>query len=218
MISSFVDQNEAPSTNWPNRNFLDIVTDPSLNIKVWKRDRDLAVHEYIQQTEKSQWDDLEVRIRQNEIDVLDQLLEALPEAPELFGKQALVEDIKLLTNLFFHLEHREAKINLELIDYDMCKLFHVDRSRLRLLCTYRGEGTEWVPNHGVDRNGLGKGCNSKIVTDDSLIQQLNDFDVGILKGELFPNNSNYGVVHRSPSVLGSSQPWRVLLRIDSADK
>ena len=32
----------------------------------------------------------------------------------------------------------------------MCPRFHTDRGQIRMLCTYRGPGTEWAPNEIVD--------------------------------------------------------------------
>jgi hypothetical protein len=94
-----------------------------------------------------------------------------------------------------------------------CPLFHVDRVKLRLLCTLRGAGTEWIANDKVNRNQLGHGNNRRILKDDAIVYEVDPFQICILKGEAFPRNRANGIVHRSPAVQDQVQ-GRWFLRAD----
>lgn len=89
-----------------------------------------------------------------------------------------------------------------------CHRFHVDMVDFRLLVTYAGKGTEWVPIGAADRSAIEKcEANDKIVKDKSLVQHANEWDIYIFRGG--PD----GVVHRSPyETLEEGQS--ILMRLD----
>jgi hypothetical protein len=85
----------------------------------------------------------------------------------------------------------------------MCPRFHVDKVGVRMVCTYAGPGTEWLDNDSVRRHLLGHASNG--VPDDRSglvhgpVRQMSAFDIGLLKGEGWPDNVGRGAVHRSPA-------------------
>ena len=103
-------------------------------------------------------------------------------------------------------------IRIEVVHTNKCRLFHEDYYRQRLLCTYIGPGTEWLDHSNVNREALGKGCNEKIVKDFSKINKAEEFEVLLLKGAKFGEDS-ISVVHRSPAIE-KEKKTRVLLKID----
>jgi hypothetical protein len=105
-------------------------------------------------------------------------------------------------------------LRLEALTDVACPRFHVDQTRLRLLCTYRGPGTEWLPPAAVDRRALGSGAPNAQIADLAAVRTLAPFWVGILKGERYPNNAGRGQVHRSPAIPDGSPP-RVLFCLDA---
>ena len=86
----------------------------------------------------------------------------------------------------------------------MCPRFHVDWVPCRLITTYHGAATEWLPHQCVDCSRLGtgnkgqSGRRSRLDFKRSDIQQLSSGDVSLLKGERWEGNENAGLVHRSP--------------------
>jgi hypothetical protein len=117
----------------------------------------------------------------------------------------LSDDIALLVDMFCCLfELKEVGLRLTALDRAMCPRFHFDRIPCRLVTTYHGVATEWLPHQLVDRSKLGAGNQGKSdeqsglfdSTDD--IRQLKQGDVGLLKGEFWHNNEGGGLVHRSP--------------------
>lgn len=94
-----------------------------------------------------------------------------------------------------------------------CPLFHTDRFPVRLLCTLRGPGTEWLDDAQVNRKGLGRGDNRKVAGPDATVYAAQRFQILILKGDAGFGTAAPGVVHRSPVVPASSD-GRWYLRID----
>ncbi len=131
----------------------------------------------------------------------------------------LVSDIAELVDIFCYLlETSHAGLRLTTLDLAMCPKFHVDRVPCRLLTTYHGIATEWLPNQVIDRTKLGLGSKGLPDSESGLyqhhtdIQQLNCGDVAILKGETWINNENAGLVHRSPALPTGEK--RLLLTLD----
>ncbi len=133
----------------------------------------------------------------------------------------LCKDITRLVDIFcnlFSLNH--ARLKLTTLNHAMCPRFHVDRIPCRLITTYQGVATEWLPNMLADRSKLGTGNQGKPDERSGLfdsvagIQQLNRGDVALLKGETWENNLGSGLIHRSPRLPLDSK--RLLLTLDFA--
>lgn len=113
-------------------------------------------------------------------------------------------------------------LRLTALDHAMCPRFHVDKVPCRLITTYQGAATQWLPHHLVDRRKLGRGNDGKpdeesgIFEKESDTKQLNIGDVALLKGESWNDNQGAGLVHRSPKV-SSSHDHRLLLTLDFID-
>ncbi|MBL7650356.1 MAG: DUF1826 domain-containing protein, partial [Candidatus Hydrogenedentes bacterium] len=89
----------------------------------------------------------------------------------------------------------------------------------RLLCTYRGPGTEWLDDATADRSKLGIGAGglpddqSGLLGSGTQIQRIPGFAVALLKGSLWQGNGRRGIIHRSPAVPADGFP-RVVLAAD----
>ena len=100
----------------------------------------------------------------------------------------------------------------------MCPKFHVDHVPCRMVTTYTGVGTQWLPNAVVKRDKLGIGSAGKSDQDSGLygneadIRQMASADVALLKGEGWQGNQNAGLVHRSPAIPSGES--RLLLTLD----
>ena len=90
-------------------------------------------------------------------------------------------------------------------------------NELRLLCTYVGKGTLWVPDEAVNRASLqALEDDSKILSDKNMIQQASNGEVLILKGALYGGKGTKAIVHKSPEIERKKEQ-RLVLRIDSND-
>lgn len=123
-------------------------------------------------------------------------------------------DLGRLAALFFRMSgERDVALRLETTEGDACRRFHVDRTHLRLLCTYRGPGTEWLRDGQVDRAALTDGAPNDDIIRLGEPARFETFWVGVLKGDAYPGNAGHGLVHRSPPIAGTGQT-RVLFCLD----
>ena len=132
---------------------------------------------------------------------------------ETTASTALGEDIAQLVDMFCCLfDLKRAGLRLTVLNRAMCPRFHVDKVPCRLVTTYQGIATEWLPHHCVDRSKLGAGNEGKSDEQSGLFQHVDDIhrlyqgDVALLKGESWEGNEGAGLVHRSPSMSVSKEP------------
>jgi hypothetical protein len=116
-------------------------------------------------------------------------------------------DLASLGDLFATLTGaRTLGLRIDSTDARTCPRFHVDNVALRMLCTYRGPGTDWLDDVDINRHKLGAGAEG--LSDDAsglycaraAIRNAATYDVVLLKGEHWPGNEGFGAVHRSPAV------------------
>lgn len=145
----------------------------------------------------------------------------IPGMASLPGRDAVLEDMAMLAEIYGELIGcPQVGMRLEVLDRAMCPRFHVDRVGLRLLCTYYGQGTEWLSDEAADRSKLGSLAHgmpdeaSGLIRDHAAISQAPPFALLLLKGTQWQGNSGGGAIHRSPAV-NDRQPCRVLLALDA---
>lgn len=114
-------------------------------------------------------------------------------------------------------QHLHAKLYVKRTDG--CRKIHVDHVTLRLVCTYAGPGTDWLPDQDLLRHKLGRStmelaaANRSVIRDGASLQRCDAGDVILLKGEKYPGNAGRGAAHRSPPV-GTSGTARLVLKLD----
>jgi Protein of unknown function (DUF1826) len=145
----------------------------------------------------------------------------LPPVPRrlVAARRAFAAELHHLIRLFVGAaKPPDVRIKLEIERDDRCRYFHTDRVGLRLLCTYLGPGTEWVPDEFANRSALGSGDNAAIVPDPTRVKRLAPFWVGLFKGDLHPDCPGLGCIHRSPSIGHERNAARILLTIDNPNE
>lgn len=131
------------------------------------------------------------------------------------------ETNKLVDMFCYLFDLERVGMRLTTLEHAMCPRFHVDRVPCRLVTTFQGTATEWLPNDRVDRTKLGTGNNglpddqSGIYQHTTDINQMASGDVALLKGESWEGNENSGLVHRSPQLENGER--RLLLTLDFVD-
>lgn len=143
-----------------------------------------------------------------------------PQANKLDGYREWPDDVVLLSEAFCELfGRRHAGLRLRGLDKAMCPRFHVDRVPARMVCSYGGIGTEWLPEYAMDRSKLGMGGRglpddqSGLIVDRTAIRQMPAYAVGLMKGSSWEGNEGHGLAHRSPTPT-AVQPRRLLLTLD----
>lgn len=170
------------------------IYDADVNLAVWQRKLSQQVSGYaswlLSQAQPCAWQ--EVVARSNTSQRGHELL------PEHKHKDGFVADLAEITEMFCCLFELEAVgLRLRVLDKAMCPKFHTDRVPCRLITTYSGAGTQWRnPQYSSD-------CD---------VQQINDGEIALLKGDAWQGNEGQGLVHRSPAL--PAQQKRLLLTLD----
>ena len=134
----------------------------------------------------------------------------------------LFKDISKVVNIFCDLFSVDsAWLRLDAVYGPMCPRFHVDNVKCRLVTTYVGPATQWLPNDIIDRSKLGHGNEGKsdeisgLYLKESDVNQLAIGHIALLKGESWDGNKGHGLVHRSPEQEGEYK--RLYMTIDFTD-
>ena len=195
----------------PDLGVLAEVFDEAVTIAIMQRQLDSAMRASIAaQCAAQPW---ELAWRGVPDTALEQALTRSMPAPQQAAE--LIADVRLLAEAVACLFDVEALgIRMRLLDGAMCPRFHCDNLPVRLVTTYSGPGSEWLPEQALERAGLGKPEPGKpeVVRDAGAIRQLAEGDVCFLKGSGWVGNEDRGIVHRSPAVVAGQK--RLMLTID----
>lgn len=140
--------------------------------------------------------------------------------PNHAGRDAFLADLDHISELYAELMGcPQIGIRLEVLSRAMCPKFHLDRTGIRMLCTYQGQGTEWLEDAYANRAKLGMSAGnlsdneSGLILNTKGIHQVPLFAVALLKGSAWQGNHMLGIIHRSPPVL-DTRP-RLLVAMDA---
>ena len=198
----------------PDPDILADIYRPDTNIAIWQRTRSenvaRSVKQFLAQTKHFERTKT-VSARNIQSDIAS-----------LFGSgdfSALADDVVEVVDMFCYLfELERTGLRMAILNRAMCPRFHVDNVPCRLVTTYHGAATEWLAHHSVDRSKLGRGNNgltddeSGLYLDSNEINQVNRFDLVLIKGEKWEGNEGAGLVHRSPEVTEANK--RLFLSLD----
>lgn len=140
----------------------------------------------------------------------DRVCEALIDVAEMCGtprcpeRDMLVEDISALAAIFSSaVKTSYIRLRLDVVTGNACCKFHIDAVTARLVCTYRGTGTQY----GVSKNGVDPDPVMTVPTGAPII----------LRGTAWPETPLSGLLHRSPPIEGRNQT-RLLLVLDPVEE
>lgn len=191
----------------------DIFSD-SVGIAIWQRQPQLLVETYFDTAFAALG--LGVNGVYSVATMRDELARDLPDGP---NKQEAIADIFLLSDMLTCLfDCEQVGLRVVPLKKAMCPRFHVDNIPVRLVNTYLGEGSDWLPLEVLQNspNGVkGESLNRKTLgqyNTEEHVQQLNRFDVGLLKGKAWPGHEHLAAIHRSCPVAADAK--RVLLTLD----
>ena len=117
-----------------------------------------------------------------------------------------ISDMAEVCKIFCDLEKIDA-VSFWLGTKRGCRRYHIDNVPKRLLVTYAGKGTEWIPNDAADRIAFESGePNDKIIKDRSSLRHIGQWDVAVFRG------MPHGILHRTPDDALNGQS--ILMRLD----
>lgn len=118
--------------------------------------------------------------------------------PPGLERELLVDDIAALADIFATLaEAPYLRLRIDRVSGNACGRFHVDAVTVRLICTYRGTGTEYGEGQGGD-----------------VPREVFNAPTGaplLLRGKLWPSGGGGNVLHRSPPIEGTGETRLVLV-------
>ncbi|RUR37793.1 DUF1826 domain-containing protein [Vreelandella populi] len=138
-------------------------------------------------------------------------------APQPEAADALIDDIVSVAQAVAYLfDTQTVGIRLRVLTEAMCPRFHCDNLPVRLVTTYLGPDSEWLPEEAVNRDGLGAPHPDRpeIVLNPDAVQMLKAGDIALIKGSGWEGSEHSALVHRSPSLSPGQK--RLLLTIDPA--
>jgi hypothetical protein len=203
----------APHATGSQSDVLGRILDPGVNLGLWQRSPQTAIARELSTLQATHLPDVRCPTSPDSFDT-DVIALMRKRGLDPLDFKNWRADLGRLADLYFSVS-QDSPVTIRLVatENDDCRRFHVDRTHLRLLCTYRGPGTEWLTDAQVDRVAQSNGA-----TNDGIIRfgepsQFEPFWVGILKGDAYPGNAGLGLVHRSPTIAGTGQT-RVLFCLD----
>ena len=171
-------------------------------VAIWHRQLDAGFHDWLADLRPEKLPKARLQLRPTEVkaEVL-----ALCEHHGILDDTycvALAEDTASLATLFARvMQVDQINLRFDVVDNNACRKFHQDNVPARLLCTYRGRGTQY----GAITTG----------PDPDSIEEMATGSAGLFRGRLFPGAGSSDVYHRSPSIEGTGET-RLLLVIDSS--
>jgi hypothetical protein len=185
----------------------------STSLVCWQRPENRIVKAYFEAVSSS----LKIGVR-NVFSLPSLHTELASSLPDGIGKEHAIKDIYLLADMLTCLfDCKEVGLRLTAINTAMCPRLHVDNIPVRLITTYVGPGTEWLPNEHVEQSNSNLNVTKVKSNQTSLrynaqnIKQLNSFDVSLIKGSAW-GEDHIAAIHRSCAL--ASEQWRVVLTLD----
>lgn len=176
---------------------------PDCAAAIWRRDPLPGFQTWINALEPARLPMARVVLRPEDVrEAVVQICDAsgTPDSPQ---RQRLVDDAAALANIFARLMQAPyLRMRFDVIATNACRKFHTDTITARLVCTYRGTGTQY----GVSTD---KNAPRHVYTVPPCAPIL-------LRGKLWPEQPNSGLLHRSPPIEGTGET-RLLFVLDPVE-
>ncbi|UUX48909.1 DUF1826 domain-containing protein [Nisaea acidiphila] len=177
---------------------------PDCAAVIWRRKSAPGFQSWIDALDPGQLPRARVILRPSDVrDAAAQICESCgtPDCPE---RDMLIDDAAALAGIFASvMEASYLKLRFDRITNDACTKFHTDAVTARLICTYRGPGTQY---------GLVRG-----MAEPSRISSVTTGSAMLLRGTLWPERPQSGLSHRSPPISGTKTTRLVLVLDPAAD-
>jgi hypothetical protein len=182
---------------------LAVIHRPDCAAAIWRRSPAPIFQSWIDALDPDQLPRARVMLRPEDVrKAATQICETCgtPEGPE---RRMLVDDTAVLARIFADLMRaRFLALRFDVTATNACRKFHIDTVTARLVCTYRGTGTQYgFPTVDADPPEV-----FTVATGAPIL----------LRGKLWPERPNAGLRHRSPPIEGTGET-RLVLVLDPID-
>ena len=179
---------------------LSAIRQPGFAAAIWRRDPLPGFQSWIDTLAPEQLPKARVILRPEDFrDAVLQICEAAG-TPDGAERERLIDDTAALANIFAGLMRTPyLRLRFDVVTTNACREFHIDAVTARLVCTYRGTGTQY----GIASGGAEPRRIFTVPTGAPIL----------LRGTLWPEHPKSGLLHRSPPIEGTGET-RLLLVLD----
>ncbi|MEM6371532.1 MAG: DUF1826 domain-containing protein [Pseudomonadota bacterium] len=183
---------------------LSAIKDPGCSAAIWRREPLARFQSWIDGLDPASLPRARIILRSEMVrDAMTDLADAhgLPASEE---RTMLIDDIAALAAMFSDImDSSYLRLRLDVIETNACRKFHIDAVTARLICTYRGQATQYG--------------NGAMGDDPDAINAVSTGSPMILRGTVWPSTAKPGLLHRSPPIEGTGQTRLVLVLDPVAD-
>jgi len=181
-------------------NQFDILRQPGVAATIWRRQLPGEFQDWIDALPTDQLPSARVIIRAESVRDAVEVICDSADVPNNLKRLFFVDDVVLLAQQFAELmDTKFIRLRFDVIQNDACRKFHIDAVTARLICTYRGLGTQY----GVSTDGAEPKRIFSVPTGAPIL----------LRGSEWPEPPASGLLHRSPPIDGTGMT-RLVLVID----
>jgi len=177
---------------------LAVIANPGCAAAIWQRQPLPEFRTWIDQLDPDRLPTARLILRPQTVRGAVSEICALSEVPDNTQQARLIDDIAALAELFAALMQAPfLRLRLDRVTTNACHKFHIDAVTARLICTYRGTGTQY-----------------RISTGGAEPRRIFTVPTGapiLLRGTDWPEHPRSGLLHRSPPIEASGETRLVLV-------
>ena len=165
---------------------------------IWRRPSLPGLQSWLDALEPEQLPRARVILRPETVrEAVVQICEA-SGTPDCRERERLVDDTAALADIFAGLTPAPyLRLRFDVVTTNACRKFHIDAVTLRLICTYRGMGTQY----GISTDGADPRRIFTVPTGAPIV----------LRGTIWPARPKSRLLHRSPPIDGTGETRLVLV-------
>lgn len=177
---------------------LSVIHKPGCAAAIWRRQIKPELQSFLDELDPGLFPRTRVMMRADAVHQAVTEICGTAGMPKTGERAMLIDDIATLADHFTNLtEARHMRLRLEVVTTNACRKFHIDAVTARLICTYRGTGTQY----GISTDGADPRRVYTVATGMPMI----------LRGTLWPSDPASGLLHRSPPIEDSNETRFVLV-------
>lgn len=177
---------------------LSVINDPGCAAAIWRRSLPSGFQSWINGLDPDDLPSARLILRPGAVEEAIQHLCDIAGMAESAERTWLANDISELSDRFADLMQVPfLRLRLDKVNTNACRKFHMDSIKARLICTYRGRGTQY----GTSTDGAEPHKVFTLATGTPMI----------MRGTLWPENPASGLLHRSPPIEGTGETRLVLV-------
>lgn len=170
---------------------------------IWRRHPLTSFQSWIDALEPEQLPQARVILRPEDVQEATRKICDSSGMPETSERERLIDDTAALADIFAELMRAKyLRLRFDVVTTNACRKFHIDAVTARLVCTYRGTGTQY----GISTDGAEPRHIFTVPTGAPIL----------LRGTLWPQRPTSGLMHRSPPIEGTGET-RAVLVLDPVD-